>query len=209
VQIAAADQISASSVGPPASGRYFQGTLVVGSQSPGTPNAHVSPPIEGTFAAGSGGVGFFLTPTLAVEGEIGLTTSITVPQHWIVGTSLVAHDARSRDTFVGGRLRARPRGTRFIEYLAGGGFNINRFTRSSIVETKQDSFPTVAAQPDDTDEAGGTFLEVGIAVALPIGHRLELAPGFVFRQIQRDGTADFFGVGQRAYQVTTTLRLRR
>ena len=61
---------------------YLQAGLMATAQPAGVPNHRVTPPISGTTVGVAAAVGFFVTPTVAIEGEVVAGKAISTPQHF-------------------------------------------------------------------------------------------------------------------------------
>jgi hypothetical protein len=203
-------QVSVAAAGPGDDARpYLQVGVVATAQPAGTPNHRVSPAISGSTVGVTAAAGAWVTRTVAVEGELVASPSVTTGQQFWYNWSeeFVGH---SRDVFLGGNVRWRPDGARGLELVGGGALVASTFAERSIVRT--DRFPTTrtSTQPDQVDTAMALALNGGVAFAIPAGARVEVVPAVTLRWIQRErsGLGDYLGVGRFAYQFGASVRFK-
>ncbi len=188
---------------------YVQAGVLATVQPAGIANHRIVPAISGKTVGLTAAVGFFVTPTLAVEGELVAGRAISTQQRFSYNWS-EDFTGQSRDVFLGANARWRPAATRYLELLGGGGVAFATAAERSVVRT--DYFPIVrmSPQPDQVESSPRLALHGGIAVPLPVSRRIEIVPAFSVRWVKRsvDGWSDYLGVGRRAYQFGATVRWR-
>ena len=189
---------------------YLQAGLMGTVQPAGVPNHRVTPPIDGKTIGLAAAVGFFVTPTVAVEGELVAGRPISTPQRFFYDW-FEDYAAESRDVFLGANVRWRPVAARHLELVGGGGLAISTFAERSIVRTElpfpgRPNVPT--SEPDRVDTEVQLAVNGGIAVPLPVSSKIELVPAFTFRWVSRsaNGQGAYLGVGSYAYQFGGTVR---
>ena len=185
---------------------YLQAGLMGTVQPAGIPNHRVTPPISGTTIGLAAAGGAFVTPTLAIEGELVAGNAISTPQHFHYDWT-EDYTAQSRDVFLGANVRWRP--VAHLELIGGGGLAFNTFANRSIVRT--DFFPvTHTTQPDQVETVSQPALNGGIAVPLPVSSRIEVVPAFTIRWVMRSdhGLGAYAGIGSWAYQFGGTVRFK-
>ena len=209
---AAHPHLRASSVAASAPKGYVQAGLLGTAQPAGVPNHRVTPPISGTTVGVAAAVGFFVTPTVAVEGELVAGRPISTPQRFSCDW-FEDFTAESRDVFLGANVRWRPVAARYLELVGGGGLAISTFAERSIVRTDlpfpgRPNVPT--CRPDRVDSEVQLAVNGGIAVPLPVSSRIEIVPAFTFRWVSRSasGQGAYFGVGSYAYQFGGAVRFK-
>jgi hypothetical protein len=189
---------------------YVQAGWLLTSQPAGTPNHRVTPPISGTAGGLSGAVGFFVTPTLAMEGAFVAGRPISTPQHfsydWFENFT-----GESRDVFLGANARWHPTAAHYLELIGGGGLAFSTFAERSIVRTEfpfpgRPHVPT--AEPDRVDTEVQRAVNGGVAVSLPVSRTIAVVPAFMIRFISRPGSgqSDYLGVASYAYHFGATVR---
>ena len=185
---------------------YVQAGLMVTAQPAGIANHRVSPAINGTTVGLAGGGGFYVTRTLAIEGELAWT-KISTPQHFSYNWT-EDYTGESRDMFLGANVRWRS--ARHLEFVGGGGLAFSTFAERSIVRT--DFFPVArtTALPDQVMTDHQPALNGGFAVPLTVGSKIEIVPALTVRWVKRapDGLGAYSGVGNYAYQVGGTVRFK-
>src|SRR5215207_10282785 len=129
---------------PPPSPRrgLVQSSVLLSYQPAASESYHrVSPNLEGTAAAVSVTAGGFLTPAIALEGEVFYGRSVSKPQRFSYFSS-EDYIAGSRDLLLSELIRFRPGGRSRIEIVAGGGYARTTTSQRSIVLTSS-TFPPV------------------------------------------------------------------
>ena len=188
---------------------YVQGGLMATTQPAGIPNHRVTPPIEGKTMGLAAAVGFFLAPTVAVEGEIVGGRAISTPQHFYYNWR-EDYISENRDVFLGANVRWRPAATRYLELVGGGALVINMFANRSIVVTEPLAIPPrpPRTEPDEVSTSLQLALNGGVATPLPVGRKIEVVPAFTVRWVGRsvNGLGGYAGVGSHAYQFGATVR---
>ena len=202
----------ASSVAASAPKGYVQAGLLWTAQPAGVPNHRVTPPISGTTVGVAAAVGFFVAPTVALEGEVVAGRAISTPQQFHYNWT-EDYTAESRDVFLGANVRWSPVAARYLELVGGGGLAISTFAERSIVRTElpfpgRPNVPT--SEPDRVDTEVQLAVNGGIAVPLPVSSTIEIVPAFTFRWVSRSasGQGAYFGVGSYAYQFGGTVRFK-
>jgi hypothetical protein len=187
-----------------------QAGLLGTAQPAGVPNHRVTPPISGTTVGVAAAVGFFVTPTVAIEGELVAGRPISTPQRFSYNW-FEDFTGESRDVFAGVNARWRP--VPLLELIGGGGLAISTFAERSIVRTElpfpgRPNVPT--SEPDRVDTEVQLAVNGGIAVPLPVSSRIEIVPAFTFRWVSRSasGQGAYLGVGSYAYQFGGTVRFK-
>ena len=200
----------ASSTAAAAPRGYVQAGLLLTSQPAGTPNHRVTPAISGTAGGLSTAVGFFVTPTLAVEGEFVASRPISTPQHFSYDW-FEDFTGESRDVFLGANIRWHPAAARYLELIGGGGLAFSTFAERSIVRTElpfpgRPNVPT--SEPDRVENEVQLAVDGGVAVPLPVSRKIAIVPAFTFRLIGRPGSGqgEYLGVAGYAYQFGATVR---
>jgi hypothetical protein len=198
-----------SSVATVAPKGYLQAGLMATEQPAGTPNHRVRPAINGATVGVAAAAGFFVTPTLAVEGEVVGGRAISTPQRFSYNWR-EDYIGQSRDVFLSANVRWRPAARRPLELVGGGGVAISTFANRSIVVT--DLFAVAprppTTEPDEVETSRQFSVNGGVAAPLPVGRRLEVVPAFRLRWVgrSRSGLGDYAGVGRYAYQFGATVR---
>jgi hypothetical protein len=187
---------------------YLQAGLMVTVQPAGVANHRVTPPIGGTTVGLATAVGFFVTPTLAIEGEVlGGRSISTAQQFWYDWSE--DYTAQSRDVFLGANVRWHPAATRHVELVGGGGLAFSTSAERSIVRT--DPFPVrhTTIEPDQVETTTQLAVDGGIAAPLPVSSKIDVVPAFTVRWVARPayGLGAYAGVGSYSYQFGATVRL--
>ena len=188
---------------------YVQVGVLGTAQPAGTANHRVSPPISGTTVGLATAGGFFVTRTLAVEGELVAGRAISTPQQFFYN-SIEDYTGQSRDVFLGANVRWRR--AAHLEFVGGGGLAFSTFAERSIVRTElpfpgRPNVPT--SVPDRVDTDVQLAANGGIAVPLAVSSNIEIVPAFTVRWVKRsiDGQGAYLGVGSYVYQFGGTVRL--
>jgi hypothetical protein len=187
---------------------YVQAGVLATTQPAGTPNHRISPALGGTSVGLAAAVGVFVTPTLAVEGEVVGGRAISTPQRFSYNWS-EDFTGQSRDVFLGAHARWRP--VAQFELVGGGGVAFSTFAERSVVRTDQFPFPPTSRtspQPDWVETSRHLALDGGIAVPLPVSRRIDVVPAFSIRWVDRsdEGLGDYLGAAHYAYQFGATVR---
>src|SRR3954470_22557988 len=111
---------------------YLQGGLIVTAQPAGTANHRVTPAISGTTVGVAASAGFFISRTVAIEGEFAAGPPISTRQRFSYDW-FEEFTGESRDVFLGANVRWR-RAAHF-ELAGGGGLAFSTFAERSIVRT--------------------------------------------------------------------------
>ena len=198
----------ASSVAAAAPKGYVQAGLLWTAQPAGVPNHRVTPPISGTTVGVAAAVGFFVTPTVAIEGEFVAGRPISTPQRFSYN-GFEDFTGESRDVFAGANARWRP--VPLLELTGGGGLAFSTMAERSIVRTElpfpgRPNVPT--SEPDRVDTDVQPAVNGGIAVPLPVNRKIAVVPAFTMRWIGRSGSGqgEYLGVAGYAYQFGATVR---
>ena len=187
---------------------YVQTGVLATEQPAGTANHRVGPAISGDTIGVAAAVGFFVTPTVAIEGEVVAGKAISTRQQFAYNW-FEDFTGESRDVFLGANARWRP--IPLLELVGGGGLAFSTFAERSIVQTNlpfpgRPNVPT--PQPDRVDTARQLALNGGVALPLPVSRRIAVVPAFTIRWIDRpeSGQGDYLGVAAYAYQFGATVR---
>jgi hypothetical protein len=189
---------------------YLQSGLMVTAQPAGIPNHRVTPAISGTAVGLAAAVGFFLTPTLAIEGEVVGGGAISTPQRFSYNWR-EDYIGENRDVFLGANVRWRP-ATRPLEFVGGAGLAVNTVASRSIVVTDVFAIPPrpPRTEPDEVMTSRQFALNGGVATPLRVSRRIEVVPAFRVRWVKRSssfyGLGAYAGVGSYAYQFGATVR---
>jgi hypothetical protein len=189
---------------------YVQAGVLATAQPAGTPNHRISPALSGTTVGATATAGFFLTPTVAIEGEIVAGRAISTQQGFFYDWS-VDFTGQSRDVFLGANVRWRPAAARYLELVGGGGLAFSTVAERSVVRTERFPFPPTvrtSPQPDQVETFRQLALNGGIAVPLPVSRRIDVVPTFSIRWVDRSeaGLGDYLGVASYAYQFGAAVR---
>jgi hypothetical protein len=187
---------------------YVQAGGLVTRQPAGTPNHRISPALGGTAVVVTAAVGVFVTPTLAVEGEVVGGRAISTPQRFSYNWS-EDFTGQSRDVFLGANVRWRP--VAFLELIVGGGTAFSTVAERCVLRTDRYPFPPTSRtspQPDRVETFRHLALDGGVAVPLPVSRRIDVVPAFSIRWVDRsdEGLGDYLGVASYAYQFGATVR---
>lgn len=151
------------------------------------------------------GVGTFLSPGLALEGEVMIGGLVSAPQRFSYNWT-TDYTAENRDLLFNELLRWSPGRRRNVQAVFGGGYarTIARQT-SQIV---RDFSGRETALPDLSTTLSGFTATGGLDALVPIGRRAALAPTFRLRWVHRPYAAapGWNGVGYYTYQFGIALR---
>ena len=187
---------------------YLQAGLIATAQPAGTANHRVTPAISGTSVGVAAAAGFFVSRTVAIEGEVAAGKAISTPQqfHYDWDEDYIG---QSRDVFLGANARWRP--AAHFELAGGGGLAFSTFAERSIVRTDlpfpgRPNIPT--SEPDRVDTDVQVAVNGGVAVPVPVSKRIALVPAFTIRWVGRSASSqgDYLGVASYAYQFGATVR---
>lgn len=199
----------AEAAGPDEPRGYLQAGGMVTAQPAGIPNHRVTPPISGRTIGLAAAVGFFVTPTLAVEGEVVGGRAISTPQRFSYNWR-EDYIGQSRDVFLGANVRWRPAARRPLELVGGGGVAVATFANRSIVVTYSFALPPrpPTTEPDAVATSVQLAVNGGIATPVPVSRTIEIVPAFTVRWVGRsaNGLGGYAGVGSYAYQAGATVR---
>ena len=188
---------------------YVQAGVLSTTQPAGIPNHRVTPAIGGSAIGLAAAVGFFVSPAVAIEGEVVAGGTIATPQRFSYNWR-EDYIGESRDVFLGVNARWRPAARRPLELVGGAAVVISRFANRSIVVTHTFAFPPrpPTTEPDEVSTSGQLSLNGGIAAPLALSRRIALVPAFTMRWVGRssNGLGGYAGVGSRAYHVGAAVR---
>ncbi len=208
VQVSGAAVCDAEQIGQAAAPPLYLQIGPVVAVHPGGEQYHrASPPLAGTTLGAAAAVGVRLAPVLAVEIEALLGGTLSRPQTDVYNY-LTEYTAESRDLVLGMNLRLRSPGRVPLELAAGGGMAFSHFGRRDIVSTDFFGSRGTTRGPDRETSTRGPTVSGSVAVAIPVGERLEFVPAVGARWIRRsfDTEAWYLGVGR--YQVFASASLR-
>jgi hypothetical protein len=199
------------SAAPPARGpAYMQGAFFISSHPEGTANHRVSPPLGGeTFGVSASG-GAFVTPAVAIEGEVVVGRTLSAPQRFSYFWR-EDYTAGVRDLLFSGNVRFRGAGTGPLEVVLGGGLVYTRLSKVNQVRTdgsgpiqRTERYPDYFSS-ELTPHVGG-----GIDVPIALGPRVAIGPTFRFRWMfqEREGQGAYMGVGRQLFQAGVSGRVR-
>ena len=188
---------------------YVQGTLGATMQPEATPNEHVSPPIGGAgFPAFGAAGGYFIRPSLAVEGELA-TGEVSVQQtnHYSLTQEFTA---ALRVTTVDGSVRWKPGGISPVELVVGGG--LARVVNTSRDGIEYSGYPNpLGSETPMPDSSWGDWvwnIKGGADVVYPRTSRVAFAGGGRLRWRQRNSVDEYRGASAWAVEVSAGLRVR-
>ncbi len=189
------------------SGRYIQAALMMTLQPAGVAVHRVSPPIKGNTLGIATAAGVFVTPALAIEGELAVGRTMAMPQRFSY-SSTEDFTGLSRDVLLNANVRWRPGGAKYLELIAGGGLAISTFAVRSIRVT--DSFGRASTGRDQVTTSRQPALGGSLAMPLPVSPNVEIVPAFGFRWVKRseDGLGAYIGAGSYAYHFGANVRFK-
>jgi hypothetical protein len=191
---------------------YAQGSMLMTFAPAGTPYHRISPALGGHAVGLAANAGVFVTPALAVEGELVSGGTVSAPQNFSY-FSREDYSVDNRDVLLNANVRWRPARTNHLEFVAGGGLAFATTRKRDIIETSSGSGPggtTTTARPDRTQTARSLNLGGGVDAPIPLTARVALVPTFRLRWISRPeiGMSADSGVGKLGYQVGASIRAR-
>ena len=186
---------------------YVQAGVLATEQPAGTPNHRVLPAISGSTVGVAAAVGFFVTPKVAIEGELVASGPISTPQRFSYDW-FEDFTGESRDMFLGANVRWAAR--RHLEFVGGAALVFATAAERSILRTDL-PFPgrpnVPQSEPDRVDTGVQLAFNGGVAVPLPVSRTIAVVPAFSIRFIAgRGGEFEYLGVGSHAYQFGATVR---
>jgi hypothetical protein len=113
---------------------YVQVGAMFTIQPAGMANHRVGPALGGATIGATATGGVFVTKTVALEGEVVASRSITDAQRFFYNWSEDYIGTR-RDVFLVANVRWRPPAARRLEFVGGGGLSINTVANRDIVVT--------------------------------------------------------------------------
>jgi hypothetical protein len=189
---------------------YVQGTLFLNVQPAGTANHRVSPPLGGEALGLAASAGVWVTPMVAVEGEVATGARISTPQQFYYSW-VEDYTTGMRDTLLTGNVRAKTAATGPLEFVAGGGLALTSLRETGIVATYPFS-PNRPVERHPDQAYSDTVFTFGGGVDAPIaaGRRVAIVPMFRFRFIPRrtESQADYAGASRQSYNAGVTVRVR-
>jgi hypothetical protein len=199
------------SAAPPARGpAYVQGAFFISSYPAGTAIHRVSPPLGGeTFGVSASG-GAFVTPAVAIEGEVVVGRTLSAPQRFSYNWR-TDYTAGVRDLTLGGNARLKPGEKGPIEIVLGGGIAFTRLSERDAVTTYIFYPDQPTEYPPDYEVAErAPYLSAGADVPIRLGSRGALVPSFRWRWIFRDpeDQSAYVGVGRQLFQAGVSGRVR-
>lgn len=152
------------------------------------------------------GVGTFLTPSLAIEGEVAVGGLISAPQTFSYAWT-IDYIAENRDILFNELLRWSPGGRRRFQAVFGGGYA--RTTARQVSQVERDLYGGVRRLPDYSTTLSGFTATAGIDWLVPVARPLALAPTFRLRWRHRPDAAarGWNGVGSFTVQFGVTARV--
>jgi len=111
---------------------YVQAGVLATEQPAGTPNHRVLPAISGSTVGVAAAVGFFVTPKVAIEGELVASRPISTPQRFSYDW-FEDFTGESRDMFLGANVRWAAR--RHLEFVGGAALVFATAAERSILRT--------------------------------------------------------------------------
>jgi hypothetical protein len=188
---------------------YVQAGALATEQPAATPNHRVLPGLGGNTVGVAAAVGFFVAPTVAIEGEVVAGRAISTQQRFSYNW-FEDYTAQSRDVFLGVNVRWRPVAGGPLELVGGGGPVFSTDAQRSIVVTDLPGAPVPrpSTEPDQVETSALFAINGGIAAPFAVSRRIELVPAFTVRWVGRsvNGLGGYAGVGRRAYQVGAAVR---
>lgn len=188
---------------------YLQGGFVFASHPAGTANHRVSPPLGGeTFGVSASG-GAFVTPAVAIEGEVLVGRTLSAPQRFSYNWR-TDYTAGVRDLMLGGNARLKPGEKAPIEIVLGGGIAFTRLSERDAVTTYI-FYPNQTEHPPDYEiSERAPYVSAGAEVPIRLGSRGALMPAFRWRWIFRDpeDQSAYIGVGRQLFQAGVSVRVR-
>jgi hypothetical protein len=104
---------------------YAQGSMLMTFAPAGTPYHRISPALGGHAVGLAANAGVFVTPALAVEGELVSGGTVSAPQNFSY-FSREDYSVDNRDVLLNANVRWRPARTNHLEFVAGGGLASRR-----------------------------------------------------------------------------------
>jgi|WetSurMetagenome_2_1015567.scaffolds.fasta_scaffold31922_4 hypothetical protein len=192
---------------------YVDATAGVTAQPAATPNHRIRPPLSGAgFPALAAAGGFFIRPSIAVEGEVA-TAEVSIRQGFYYSWSQ-EYTASVRATTIGGGVRWKPRGVSPVELVVGvGRARVVHGTRDGI-EYREYPYPqgSQTPMPDSSSGAWVWSVKGGADVVFPRASRAAFVAGTRVRWRQRIGDDygddDYRGVSPLAFDFGAGVRVR-
>jgi len=189
---------------------YIQGQLLFTIQQDGTIYYHTSPPLGGSgFPGVSASAGFFVRPSLAIEGEVFAAPEVSLPQTFSYNWSN-EYTAAFGVTTLDALLRWKPRGTSPVELVVGGGPAWLRYQQRDGVHVAP-AYPgpgTRTPLPDTSFTQAVWHLKGGADLVYPLASRVAFAASFRLRWRQGTDQDYTYGVGTWSLDAGAGLRLR-
>jgi hypothetical protein len=188
---------------------YAQGTLGFTTQPDAMPNHRISPPLGGTgFPGIAAAGGYFIRPSLAIEGEIA-TSEVSVEQGFHYSWSQ-EYTAALRVTTIDGSVRWKPGGVSPVELVVGGGqARVVHGTRDGI-EFHDYPYPQGSRTPM-ADSSWGDWvwnIKGGADVVYPRASRAAFVSGARLRWRQKNSGDDYRGASAWAFDFGAGMRVR-
>lgn len=201
--------LAQTAAAPPETRRrgYVQ-ALVLASYHPAASDSYhrESPNLRGTAPAVSVSAGGFLSPSLALEGELVHGWTVSAPQRFSYFSS-EDYLAGSRDLLFNELLRYRPGGRAPVEIAVGGGYALTTVSEKSIVSTSSNP-ATISHPPDRSRRQHAPTLTAGVDGTVRISARASFTPGFRFRWIHRPDAryGETHGIARYAFEFGAGIR---
>jgi hypothetical protein len=201
--------LAQTAAAPPETRRrgYVQ-ALVLASYHPAASDSYhrESPNLRGTAPAVSVSAGGFLSPSLALEGELVHGWTVSAPQRFSYFSS-EDYLAGSRDLLFNELLRYRPGGRAPVEIAVGGGYALTTVSEKSIVSTSGNP-ATISHPPDRSRRQHAPTLTAGVDGTVRISARASFTPGFRFRWIHRPDAryGETHGIARYAFEFGAGIR---
>jgi len=188
---------------------YVQGTVGLAIQPDAEANHRIRPPLGGTaFPVVAGSGGYFIRPSLAIEGE--LATGELSGEQGFHYTWSQEYTAAVRVTTIDGSVRWKPGGVSPVELVVGGGRARVVHAERDRIEHREFPYPqgSQTLLPDTKHGEWVWNLKGGLDVVHPTTSRAAFVAGARLRWRQRNYSDDYGGVSGWAFDVGVGLRVR-
>ncbi len=150
-------------------------------------------------------VGTFLTPSLALEGEVVFGGLVSAPQRFSYNWT-TDYTAENRDFLFNELLRWSPGARHNIQVVGGGGYA--RTIARQVSQVTRDFTGRETALPDLSTTLSSFTLTGGVDGVFPVGRRAAFVPAFRLRWINRPDVAagGWNGVGYYTFQFGAGIR---
>lgn len=187
---------------------YAQGAFVFTFQEPSDTNHRVSPGVSGMAVGVSGVGGFFVTPTVAVEGEVLLPGTVSTEQTFTYTNMRDTWTTEVDGVCLHGNVRWRPRRYPRLDVVGGVGM---AYTRVAFVNriNRNPYLGTSSSAPDTESTDTRPSVSMGVDVTLLRRPSGRLIGGVRFRILPQGPIDEYNGVGYFAMAATVGWRFGR